>query len=238
MHAHSKGISVCSKIDVFNNILKTKEYGMDGFILTNHYQKAYVVDGDSVALAKRYIKEYHDAKEFADKIGFLVFFGIEVTLTINLELHLLIYGVSEEFLLTYSDIYDYPLEKIYKLVKEAGGILIQAHPMRREKNLLLPLEYLDGIEINCHQIFKYTHIDDLVPIAIKNDKLLTCGADYHADCNRPTCGLYITDDIKDMTDLVKYLKENNTYSMCVHEPLTDSMYDVTYIKGKELIKKI
>ena len=80
------------------------------------------------------------------KIGFLVFFGIEVTLTINLELHLLIYGVSEEFLLTYSDIYDYPLEKIYKLVKEAGGILIQAHPMRREKNLLLPLEYLDGIE--------------------------------------------------------------------------------------------
>jgi hypothetical protein len=41
-----------------------------------------------------------------------------------------------------------------------------------------------------------------------------------------------------MTDLVKYLKENNTYSMCVHEPLTDSMYDVTYIKGKELIKKI
>ena len=234
MHAHSKGISVCSKIDVFNNILMAKEYGMDGFILTNHYQKAYAVDDDSISLAKRYIKEYQDAKEFGDKVGFDVYFGIEVTLTINLKIHLLIYGVSEEFLLTYPDIYDYPIDRIYSLVKENGGILVQAHPFRREENLLLPLEYLDGVEINCHQIFKHTHIKELVPIAIESNKLLTCGADYHHDCARPTCGLYVSDDVKDINDLVKYLLNNEKYSMCVHEPFTDNPYDVVYTKGVKL----
>jgi histidinol phosphatase-like PHP family hydrolase len=39
LHAHSKGISKCSRIDGIDNIELAKSIGLDGFILTNHNHK-------------------------------------------------------------------------------------------------------------------------------------------------------------------------------------------------------
>ena len=38
LHAHSKGISRCCQIDGKDMVLVTKNAGMDGVILTNHYE--------------------------------------------------------------------------------------------------------------------------------------------------------------------------------------------------------
>jgi histidinol phosphatase-like PHP family hydrolase len=39
MHAHSSGISTCCQIPYDKVIDTAKENGMDGIVLTNHYQK-------------------------------------------------------------------------------------------------------------------------------------------------------------------------------------------------------
>ena len=39
LHAHSKAISKCSRINGIDNIELAKSIGLDGFILTNHYDK-------------------------------------------------------------------------------------------------------------------------------------------------------------------------------------------------------
>ena len=52
MHAHSS-LSRCCKIDGKGNLLVTKERGMDGFILTNHYDKSYLIDDDKYQIRGR-----------------------------------------------------------------------------------------------------------------------------------------------------------------------------------------
>ena len=80
LHAHSSGISHCCRIDARENLLRAREAGLDGLVLTNHYTKPYVKDGDALAFAHRYVDEYYTAKTAADELGLTVIFGIELTM--------------------------------------------------------------------------------------------------------------------------------------------------------------
>ena len=39
-----------------------------------------------------------------------------------------------------------------------------------------------------------------------NKKLLTCGGDFHNDTHRPKCGVYLDESLKDINEIVNYLK--------------------------------
>ena len=149
-HTHSKGISRCCLIEGKDMVQVVLDNGMEGIILTNHYDKNYVQNNDSLSFAKKYIAEYHSVKEYGIQIGIKVFFGIELTMAKHNNVHMLIYGVSEEWLLQHSNIYDYTQKELYESVKKEGGILVQAHPFRRGKDVLLDLSLMDGVEANCH----------------------------------------------------------------------------------------
>ena len=45
LHAHSSGISRCCKIPAPKVLEISRDLGLDGIVLTNHYQKSYVKDG-------------------------------------------------------------------------------------------------------------------------------------------------------------------------------------------------
>ena len=164
LHAHSKAISRCSRITGKDNIDLSLEKGMDGFVITNHYDKNYVVNNDYLDLVNRYINEYYDLKEYGEKVGFKVFFGIEVTLNKHNDAHILIYGVEPLFLLDNPCLYDYTQEELYKLVKENGGIVIYPHPFR-DLNKKLDLKYVDGIEVNCHPLYGNTYSNEVINFA-------------------------------------------------------------------------
>jgi len=216
LHAHSSGISKCCRISGEEVVDLLKEKEIDGIILTNHYQKNYLENYDHHSFAKRYVEEYKRIKEYGQKKDIKVFFGIEVTLDKHSNTHVLIYGVSEDFILKYSDIFDYTLENLYKLVKENNGILIQAHPFRNNGKLL-DLNYLDGVEVNSHPLYEGTHYKELIQIAKENNKLVTSGGDYHADTYRPKCGIYMPDYISNSIEFTKYLKECSTIKLCIQE---------------------
>ena len=230
LHAHSSGISKCCRIPMEQVIEEAKKVGIDGLVLTNHYQKNYVTDGDYPAFAARYIAEYEYAAELVKDSDFRIFFGIEVTMEKHPGVHMLIYGVEPAFLTAHPTLFDYTQEELYRLVHEAGGILVQAHPMRRQ-NRLLDTNLLDGIEISCHPLYEGTHIDELTPIAEKAGLILTAGGDFHADTHRARCGVYLDDTITTVKEIADYLAHTGEVKLCVQEVDARESYDVVFQRG-------
>jgi hypothetical protein len=222
LHAHTQGISRCCLLPAPDILRIARENGMDGIVLTNHYQKCYLTDGMSAEeFAARYVKEYHYAKSCGEEIGCRVFFGIEVTMERHNGAHLLIYGVEESFPQRYPTMFDMTQKELYEHVKAHGGSLVQAHPYRQNIDRLLDPAYLDGVEINCHPVYEGTHKDALMEFARANGLLLTCGGDYHADTYRPRCGMFLPDTVGDHRELCSYLTSSGEKKLCIQEPNCD-----------------
>lgn len=231
LHAHSSGISKCCRIPAEEVIRVAKEHGIDGIVLTNHYAKSYVTDGNYAAFAKRYTAEYRYTKELGEACGVRVLFGIELTVAADPQVHLLIYGVEESFIERYPTLFDLSQKELYALVKAHGGILVQAHPYRKGDRLLDPA-YLDGIELSCHPLYEGTYQKELTAIAKAHGLLLTCGGDYHADTHRPHCGVYLPDTITNGVELGAYLASANEVTLCVQEVDERISHDVVYTRSK------
>ncbi len=228
LHAHSSGISKCCRIPAPAVIDVAREHGMDGIVLTNHYQKNYITDGDVPAFASRYVEEYRYARCSGEQVDFPVFFGIEVTMELYGGVHLLIYGVQEDFPLHYPALFDMTQKELYHLVKAHGGTLIQAHPYRQNLDRMLDPAYLDGIEINCHPLYEGTHWEALVEFAKSHRLLLSCGGDFHADTHRPRCGVYLPDGIKNSRDICDHLSAADEIRLCVQEVSEATAFDLVY----------
>ena len=227
-HAHSKGISKCCKIDGKDMVLLTKNSGMDGIILTNHYDKNYLINDDANEFAKRYVDEFYYVQKEGEKIGFKVFFGLEITMAKHNNVHMLVYGVDCDFVLKYPNLYDYTQQELYELVHKNNGILVQAHPYRKGKDVLLDLNYLDEIEANCHPLYDATHLNKLYNMAVTNKKLLTCGGDFHNDTIRAKCGVYLDESINNTLEVISFLKNANEIKLCVQEVGDLTSFDFVY----------
>ncbi len=217
MHAHTSGISRCCKRPAEDIVEIAKNIGIDGIILSNHYHKPYITDGDSYGFAKRYVDEYRYTKECGKAVGLEVLLGIEVTMEKHNQVHMLVYGIDEDFILRYHDMFDYTQEEFYRIVKDYGGAMIQAHPMRRGKNVLLDLDYLDGVEINSHPLYDGTHLVELSDIAKNRGLIITSGGDFHADTHRPLCGAYLPYGITGR-EVGKYLLTTDRIEIRYQEP--------------------
>lgn len=217
MHAHSSGISTCCRIPAPEVVSAAMNAGIGGIILTNHYHKPYVTDGDFDGFARRYINEYFYAKSCGDAAGCPVHFGIEISMEKYNRAHMLVYGISTDFVLEYPMLFDYTQEELYKLVKSAGGAMIQAHPMRGGRNILMNPALLDGVEINSHPLYDCTHLAELTAFAHEHCLILTSGGDFHADTHRPRCGAFLPDTLHSI-QIGEYLCEAESIELCYQEP--------------------
>ena len=220
-HAHTSGISTCCKKTPEEVIIAAKNVGIDGLIITNHYTKFYVNNlalySDVETMARCYIEEFRYTKEIGERYGIKVFFGIEVSMERYDCLHLLIYGVDEDFLKKHMEMYLYTQEELYRTVHKAGGVLIQAHPMRNGKNVLLDPKFLDGVEISSHILYDGTHYEELSEFAKENEIILTSGGDYHGDTKRSFCGMYIPDSIENVKQFAEYLRTTDSVHLRMQE---------------------
>ena len=234
LHAHSAGISTCCKASLENVICFAKAQGIDGVVLTNHYQKNYLREGESPAdFAERYLAEYTAARTLGASCNFPVFFGIEVTMSLYYQVHMLVYGVDESFVTRHPTMYDYTQAELYAAVKAAGGTMVQAHPMRLERNVLLDVALLDGVEANCHPKYYTTHLAEMTKIAHQNGILLTCGGDFHKDTHRPRCGVYLPDHLQNTREIMAHLQSSPSITLCVQEPTETESHDVVFRKTKK-----
>lgn len=218
MHAHSKGISRCCRLSYEENVDIAKNEGIDALILTNHYAREYLRYYDSVEdLVEHYHNEYMRAKNYGESVGVKVYYGVEITITEDVRVHLLAYGVDERFLTDHPYVFDYPLKKIQKTVHEYGGILVQAHPFRCGDKLV-DTDCIDGVEISCHPKYYTTSQADVKKVAQQKGIIITCGADYHGDTPyRPKCGLVVDKLPENINALVEILMSKNKKTLLVHE---------------------
>lgn len=228
LHAHSKGISKCCRIPYHEVLCTALEYGIDGLVLTNHYQKSYIEDGDLDAFVEKYIAEFYAAEAYGRKIGCKVYFGIEVTTELYPGVHMLIYGVTPEFVRKYPSMFDLTQKELYQIVKAENGMLVQAHPFRNGTTVL-DTAYMDGVEINCHPLYGKSYAADLLSIAEGSGLHVTCGGDFHADTYRPKCGMIIPDEIADSRDLCTWLLSGEEKALYMQEPNHDTC-ETIYVK--------
>lgn len=148
-HLHTSESSACAWSTGEEMAKACKEAGYTGIIVTNHNWYGYNCIDSSLPWKEwvhAFCKGYEKAKECGDKIGLDVFFGYESNYQAT---EFLIYGVDEAWLIAHPQIKDCTIEEQYHLVKEAGGMVIHAHPYRKEDYIpsirLFP-EYVDGVE--------------------------------------------------------------------------------------------
>jgi hypothetical protein len=97
------------------------------------------------------------------------------------------------------------------------------------------LNYLDGIEANCHTKNEGPHTELVAKIASSNNKILTCGGDFHNDAPRAKCGAYLPDELSNIGEIVKYLKETKMIKLCIQENKeSDSVIDYLYVNTYNL----
>ena len=228
LHAHSSGISRCCRIPIPEVLRQTLDNGMDGIVLTNHYQKSYIQDDRFDEFIQRYADEFYAAKAYGDSIGCKVLFGIEVTMERYPKVHMLIYGADPDFLKKNPMLFDCTQEELYTLVKANRALLIQAHPFRNGTTVL-DTDFLDGIEISCHPLYGNSYSKELLEIAEKKHLLVTCGGDFHADTYRPKCGMILPDNIYDHNGLRDYLLSPEEKKLCIQEPNCET-YQIISIK--------
>ncbi len=230
MHAHSSAISECCRIPIDEVLRVAKKTGLDGIVLTNHYSEKYADESSPDDLARRYNEEYFTARELGESMGLTVLYGIELTVSRDPKLHILIYGVPFSFITDNPMIYTLEQGELYALVHSYGGAVVQAHPYRGGVDRLQPLQYLDGVEINCHPLYEGTHSAEIIDLVKKTSLILTCGADYHADTRRARCGVYLPSDISNES-LSSYLLSCDKIRLHINEVDTTDTYELEYKRG-------
>lgn len=149
-HLHTKQGSACGKSTGREMAIAHKEAGYAGIIVTDHFFYGNTAVDRSLPWEEwvhQYCAGYRDAKAAGDEIGLDVFFGWESGYDGT---EFLIYGLDEEWLVNHPEIRDASVEEQYKLVHEAGGVVIHAHPFRERayiSEVRLYPEYVDGVEI-------------------------------------------------------------------------------------------
>ncbi|WP_167959106.1 PHP domain-containing protein [Anaerosporobacter faecicola] len=189
-HLHTNEGSACAHNTGREMAYAYKEAGYTGIIVTNHNWGGNTCVDRSLPWqdwVQEFSKGYEQAYEAGKEIDLDVFFGWEAGYQGT---EFLIYGLDKEWMLAHEELHDVTIEEQYALVKASGGIVVHAHPFRKEpyipKIRLYP-EYVDGVEaINAtHSNSKSRSHNDpafneqAIAYAKKYNLPMTAGSDMH-----------------------------------------------------------
>ena len=153
MHCHALPCSACGGIQPEDLVRGMKEAGYAGMVLTDHFYHGNTGVRRNMPwehFVAAYEESYLRAKAVGDQLDFDVLFGIEEGVGNGREV--LLYGITPQFLYEHPELRDCDLPTLSHLVRQAGGLIFQAHPFRVREYIArpweaLPAEYFDGAEI-------------------------------------------------------------------------------------------
>lgn len=212
LHTHTSEGSSCAKAKAKDIIKAYQAFGADGVVITNHYSKnTYERFKDD--LKNNYLKGYKNALKQAEASSLKVFLGMELNLSSHPNDYL-IYGIDEDFIVKYPTIFNESLERVAEIVHHEGGVIFQAHPLRKPCEIK-GADVLDGYEFN-YTPFHNNYNDHLTQWVLEHQKdypslQYICGSDCHG-LESVGCKLFEIDEpINNNKALVKALK-NKKYN--------------------------
>ncbi len=189
-HLHTAQSSACAQSTGAEMARACKEYGYTGIFVTDHNW------GGNTAVDRRmpweqwvdaFEQGYLQAAEEGAKIGLDVFYGYEAGYDGT---EFLIYGVDAAWMKAHPQIRTATVEEQYRLIHEAGGLVVHAHPYREAgyiPDVRLYPRWVDGVEgVNAtHSNSKSRAHNDpefdrrAIAYAGKHGLPLTAGSDAH-----------------------------------------------------------
>lgn len=149
-HLHTSQGSACGKFPGREMAVAAKEYGYAGIFVTDHHWGGNTRPDRSLPWEKwvdAFCSGYEEARETGEEIGLDVFMGWESGFNGT---EFLIYGLDKEWMLSHPELRTVSVEEQYRLIHEAGGMVIHAHPYREARHIseirLYP-EWVDGVEV-------------------------------------------------------------------------------------------
>lgn len=189
-HMHTSQASRCGVNTGAEEARAYKAAGYTGIIVTDHFYHGNTAIDRRLPWSdwvEAYCGGYEDAKKEGDQIGLDVFFGWEAGYNGT---EFLIYGLDKAWLLSHPEIAEATIEEQLQLVHAGGGIVIHAHPFRREPYIpavcLFP-ELVDGVEtINAthfHKDAPHQEVFNTLALHYAQEHLLpmTGGSDMHSN---------------------------------------------------------
>lgn len=148
-HLHTNQGSACARNSGYEMAQAAHAYGYTGIIVTDHAWGGNTCVDRSLPWdewVRQFAKGYEDALRYGENNNFDVFWGYEAGFNAT---EFLVYGVSPDWMIAHPELKDADVKEQYRLVHEAGGMVIQAHPFRDEDYIphqrLFP-RYVDGVE--------------------------------------------------------------------------------------------
>ena len=214
LHCHTAETSECAAALAKDTVEFYKSIGYSGLVITDHY--SFLTFGTDSAFKRqidvdKYLKGYYCALEAAGD-DFTVLLGMEIRYFATTNDYL-VYGIDEDFLRKNGNMLFKGPRRFYKLVKESGAIIVQAHPFRPYIHRANP-KYIDGCEI-FNGKDKDKDLNQKAQAWAKKEKfqIVTGGADYHRESQRGNVSGIITEEkINTNDDLVRILR-NGRYEI-------------------------
>lgn len=190
-HLHTNQGSACGVNSGYEMAKACKEAGYTGIFVTDHNWGGNTCVNKELNFSewmRLYKRGYEDAKEYGDANDLYVFFGMETGFHGT---EFLLCGLSPEWFVENPEIRVSGIEEQYRLVHEAGGMVVQAHPFRVEDYIPevrnFP-EFVDAFETSnaTHSSpISVSHNnpawDDMArELAIRTNKPATAGSDVHS----------------------------------------------------------
>lgn len=149
-HLHTSPVSRCAKATVREALEFYKAIGYDGVFITNHFLDGNINIEREKPYEERLAFYFSDAEEgerLADEIGIKVFTGIEMSYGGT---DFLVYGLNKDWFFAHPEIEAMKKSAELTLLKEAGALVIQAHPFREAAYIdhirLFP-RHVEGVEV-------------------------------------------------------------------------------------------
>lgn len=214
LHQHTAGCSRCARVSPEDMVFAIKESGFSGVVVTNHfYHGNSSIDRDLPwqEFCKAYVDEYLAAKRIGDMIGVDVIYGLEEAVAPGKEV--LLYGVEPDLIGRYPELESLGLARLSEIVRNAGGLVIQAHPFRARDYIpdpdeLLETEYLDGYEV-----YNRGNPDEenrkAVALALKTGLIRTAGSDSHGSETDRRFGISVDSRLRCEKDLADVLRSGD-----------------------------
>lgn len=215
VHLHTAQGSACGTTMGQDYVEAFKEAGYDGIIVTDHFFRGNTAIDRHLPwedFVEQFCKGYEAAKEAGDKIGLKVFFGWEEC---NRGDEYLVYGLDKQWLKSHPEYKCCSMKEQYRMVKESGGLVVQAHPFREAFYLR---------DINLHPLFcdamegyNFGNMDFCNAFAYKycNDRhiIMTSGTDIHnVDRLKVTeAGMLFEKPLETIEDYVKTVKSGKGF---------------------------
>ena len=190
LHMHTMEASACARATGEDMARACKEAGYTGIVITDHAWGGNTCVDRALPWEKwvlEFAKGYDYAHEWGLKNDLTVFFGYEAGYHGT---EFLIYGITPQQLMETSELKDADIPRQYDIIHELGGIVIQAHPYRKEDyipEVRVFSEYVDGAEgINAthsshlsqaHNVAEWN--DMAIEFANNHNLPMTAGSDVH-----------------------------------------------------------